>query len=114
LVFIAIDFVLFWQKPDLCLKIVNAAVKHLRALVEEPVAHLCREEEELIIDACPYLPPYWNQMQFRQRVSQVSTEMLIFCVLLVMFVFVRIWKCRFYQPLILTPKFCKTAAGQTS
>lgn len=71
------DFLLH-QKPDLCLKIVNAAVKHLRALVEEPVAHLCREEEDLIIDACPYLPPYWNQMPFRERVSQVSTKLEFF------------------------------------
>jgi hypothetical protein len=69
---------LLHQKPDLCLKIVNAAVKHLRALVEEPVAHLCREEEDLIIDACPHLPPYWNQMPFRESVSQVSTKLEFF------------------------------------
>lgn len=66
-----------FQKPDLCLKIVNAAVKHLRALVEEPVSHLCWEEEDLIMDASPNLPPYWNQMQFRERVSQVSTCVII-------------------------------------
>lgn len=72
-VFINNLFLTIFQKPDLCLKIVNAAVKHLGALVEEPVSHLCREEEELIMDADPNLLPYWNQMQFRQRVSQVST-----------------------------------------